>query len=78
MSIQLKAISHRFGQNRVLNDISLSLEAGEILCIIGASGSGKSTLLELAGLEPLQQGGCCSTQPMAAPNYIPPEQRPSG
>lgn len=81
MSIQLKDISHRFGHHRVLTGISLTLEVGEILCIIGASGSGKSTLLRIiAGLEPLQQGELFfDGQLMAAPNHCPPpEQRPVG
>lgn len=81
MSIQLKDISHRFGHHRVLSDVSLALEAGEILCVIGASGSGKSTLLRIiAGLEPLQQGELLfDGKLMAAPNYCPPpEQRPVG
>ena len=81
MSIQLKDISHRFGHHRVLSDISLDLEAGEILCIIGASGSGKSTLLRIiAGLEPLQQGALFfDGQLMAGPDHCPPpELRPVG
>jgi iron(III) transport system ATP-binding protein len=81
MSIQLKDISHRFGHHRVLSDISLDLEAGEILCVIGASGSGKSTLLRIiAGLEPLQQGALFfDGQLMAGPDHCPPpELRPVG
>jgi len=38
-------IGKRFGETRVLEDISFSLEEGQALAIIGSSGSGKTTLL---------------------------------
>lgn len=43
--IELIDIHKRFGDTPVLRGISLSIGAGEIVCIIGPSGSGKSTLL---------------------------------
>ncbi len=38
-------VSKSFGSNRVLKSISLTVDPGEVLCIVGPSGSGKSTFL---------------------------------
>lgn len=52
--LELEKISKSYAQGDtelcVLDNISFSLEAGEVVSIIGASGSGKSTLLHIAGL----------------------------
>ena len=47
--LELKGISKSFGDNRVLTNISLSLESGEIHAIIGENGAGKSTLMKIIG-----------------------------
>lgn len=55
--LEMKNIRKSFGDLEVLKDISLSVEQGEILSIIGPSGSGKSTLLRCATmLETIDQG----------------------
>lgn len=46
--LEMKNIKKSFNDNEVLKDISLTVEKGEVLCIIGPSGSGKSTLLRCA------------------------------
>lgn len=43
--VRAEHIVKRFGSNTVLKDISLTVERGQVLCLIGPSGSGKSTLL---------------------------------
>ncbi|HHQ4684346.1 TPA: amino acid ABC transporter ATP-binding protein [Aeromonas veronii] len=55
--LELGSVSKQFGPNLVLDRISLSVRAGEVIVILGPSGCGKSTLLRtLNGLEPIQGG----------------------
>ena len=48
--ISLKHVSKSFGALKAVDDASLDVEKGEIICLIGPSGSGKSTLLRCATL----------------------------
>ena len=55
--LEMKNIRKKFGDLEVIHDISLRVEKGEILSIIGPSGSGKSTMLRCATmLETIDEG----------------------
>jgi len=50
--LEIEGLSRQFGGRRVLRDVSLRLQAGDYVAIVGESGVGKSTLLNLvAGLD---------------------------
>ncbi len=55
--LEIKNLRKCFGDNEVLKDISLCVEEGEIVSIIGPSGSGKSTLLRCATMLESIDGG---------------------
>lgn len=49
MYFELSRLTKRFGEKTVVDELSLSLPQGELLCILGASGCGKTTTLNLIG-----------------------------
>lgn len=44
-AIQVEALRKSFGEHEVLKGVDLTVQAGQVVCVIGPSGSGKSTLL---------------------------------
>ena len=55
--IQATDISKSFGPLKVLRDVDLSVESGEVISIVGASGAGKTTLLQILGTLDLPDSG---------------------
>lgn len=45
--LELKEISKLYGENKVLDKVSFSVNKGEILCLLGENGAGKSTLMNI-------------------------------
>ena len=57
-SLEISGISKRFGGVHALRNVDLTLEAGEVHCLVGENGSGKSTLIKIiSGVEAPEPGG---------------------
>ncbi|WP_173931511.1 ABC transporter ATP-binding protein [Chelativorans sp. Marseille-P2723] len=80
--LSFEGISHRFAPGQVtLDNVTLSAEPGEVLCLLGPSGSGKTTLLRIAaGIEAQCAGRVLlNDREIAGPNiFLPPENRSIG
>ena len=59
-ALRITGMEKSFGTNRVLKGVSLSVNTGEVLAVLGPSGSGKSTLLRCCTfLEEMDSGEIC-------------------
>ena len=79
--VALEHIRHVFGHMVAIDDLSLSIDRGEVVCLLGPSGCGKTTALRIAaGLEALQEGRVLLNGAVVADGVrdLPPEHRRVG
>ena len=79
--LTLEGVSHAYGRQEVVRNLSLELADGEIGCLLGASGCGKTTVLRLiAGFETPTRGTIRLREETVAATRrcVPPEQRRIG
>jgi iron(III) transport system ATP-binding protein len=81
LRLQVSHLSRSFGGRTVVDDVSLSVAAGQVTCLLGPSGCGKSTTLRMiAGVDRADQGEVLlDGQQVAGPGvHVPPEWRSVG
>jgi iron(III) transport system ATP-binding protein len=77
MHLRVGAVTKRFGAFTALDDVSLAVEKGKLVCFLGPSGCGKTTLLRvIAGLE-TQDAGSIEIAGRDV-SHLPPAQRDFG
>ncbi|MCO6186153.1 ABC transporter ATP-binding protein [Rhizobium sp. L1K21] len=79
--LKFQDIRHSYHGRETIKGISLTAEAGEVLCLLGPSGSGKTTLLRIAAGVEIQKGGnlLLNDRVIAGPGvFTPPERRGIG
>lgn len=78
--IEVQNVSVHYGQKKVVDDLSFSLGASELLTLVGPTGCGKTTILQaLAGLIPITEGTIkLGDQTVTASKTIAPEKRHVG
>jgi len=55
--IEIQNVSKSFGKQKVINDVSLTIDSGDMFCLLGPSGSGKTTLIKMIiGAQKLDAG----------------------
>ncbi|WP_045608653.1 ABC transporter ATP-binding protein [Vibrio vulnificus] len=80
-ALSIKNLSCQYDAQTVLESLSLEVEQGQIVCLLGVSGCGKTTLLKaIAGLLPLSSGEMSLNCMMIdnGEHWVPPEQRNIG
>ena len=75
MYLELKNLHKRFDKELVVDDLNLSLEKGQLLCILGGSGCGKTTTLNMIGGFLTPDAGTIHLDGVDITN-LPPERRP--
>ena len=79
MILDVKELSHSFGEIEALANLNFSIENNSIVSVLGPSGCGKTTLIRLiAGLEQIQKGEIILEKSLVANKHsnVPPEKRP--